>query len=61
MCDKKLMEFKISLMFPEGDVTCKSCIFCAKSCVTATHCSVMGSVIPANEKGRILDCPLKPI
>lgn len=61
MSNKKLMKFEVQLPFPEGDVTCNACIFCAKSCVTATHCGVTGIVIPTGEKGRIVSCPLKPI
>lgn len=61
MSNKKPMRFEVSIPFPEGDVTCKACMFCARSCVTATHCSVTGDVIPDKEKGRILSCPLKPI
>ncbi len=61
MCSKKPMRFEVSIPFPEGDVACMSCMFCARSCVTATHCSITRDVIPAGEKGRILSCPLKPI
>ena len=61
MCNKKPMRFEVELLFPEGDVTCEACIFCARSCVTATHCSITRTVIPAGEKGRISSCPLKPL
>lgn len=61
MSNKELVWCKVPLMFPEGRITCDSCIFCARSCVTATRCSATGNVIPAGEKGRISSCPLKPI
>ena len=61
MSNKKLMKFEVHIPFPEGDVTCEACIFCARSCVTATHCSITRNVIPTGEKGRISSCPLKPI
>ena len=62
MCvTKKPMRFEVSIPFPEGDVSCGSCIFMARSCVTATHCSITRAVIPAGEKGRVPSCPLKPI
>ena len=61
MKDKEFVWCKVKLRVPNGQITCNSCIFCARSCVTATHCSVTGNVIPNNEKGRILSCPLEPL
>lgn len=61
MCDKDFVVCKVKLPFPKGQMTCNTCIFCARSCVTATHCSVTGVFIPNNEKGRILSCPLEPL
>ena len=61
MSNKKLMKFEVELPFPEGDVSCEACIFYARSCVTATHCSITRAIIPKGEKGRASNCPLKPI
>ena len=61
MSDKEFVMCKVKLPFSKGQMTCNACIFCARSCVTATHCSVTGEVIPNNEKGRILSCPLEPL
>lgn len=61
MYDKEFITCKLKLGFPKGRITCDACIFCAKSLVTATHCSVTGAVIPKGENGRLSSCPLELI
>lgn len=61
MNNNKMMQWLVELPFPEDDISCKSCKFMAKSCVTYNHCGVTGSKVDLKSDERNKDCPLRPV
>ncbi len=60
MNKKEMVQFKISLPFTDGEVSCAECKLFAPSCVGNPICRLSGMAVNPNERKVAFGCPLKP-
>ena len=61
MNKKEMVQFKISLPFPDGEVSCAECKLFAPSCIGNPICHLSGKTVNPKERKVAFECPLVPI